>query len=110
MKGEFQKLKIISDLSDEMPLLSYLGFMYSNNLVIGGAWKWFRYGIVVARTETVNLVYPFSVGFDRNSEMKDRTLAMLKALDIDIDDFHGDLLPIFLKMGLLLAQESLWIQ
>ena len=90
MKGEFQKLKIVSDLSDEMPLLSYLGLMYSNNPVIGGAWKWFRYGIIVARTETVNLVYPFSAGFDRNSGMKARTLAMLKALDIDIDDFHVD--------------------
>ena len=45
LKGVFAKLKISDELSETLPLLSYLGITYKKNEVVKDVLEWFEYGI-----------------------------------------------------------------
>lgn len=45
LKGTFARLKISDELSDTLPLLSYLGITYRKNEVVNDVLDWFEFGI-----------------------------------------------------------------
>lgn len=86
LKGELAKLKKSEDVSEQLPLLSYLAIMYSNNEVIRDVFNWFAYQV-----EFLNYASPFQeqqIEVIMQKEMKELFLMMLEEMDIPIIDFR----------------------
>lgn len=88
LKGDFSKLKIATSISDELPLLSYLGFTYRNNEIINDTMEF-----ILAQFGFADLGNPFNeavASIIHEKHMKTLLLNSLKEMDIDIEDFRFD--------------------
>ena len=88
LKGDFSKLKIATSISNELPLLSYLGFTYRNNEIINDAMKF-----ILAQFGFADLGNPFNeavAAIVQEKHIKTLLLSSLKEMDIDIEDFRID--------------------
>lgn len=88
LKGDFSKLKIATSISDELPLLSYLGFTYRNNEIINDTMK-----VILTQFGFADLGNPFNeavASIIHEKHMKTLLLNSLKEMDIDIEDFRID--------------------
>lgn len=86
LKGAFTKLKISDELSDTLPLLSYLGITYKKNEVIKEVLEWFTSGI-----EFLNYGDPIQelrMAIANSGEVKELVLQMIQEMDLDIVDFR----------------------
>lgn len=86
MKGAFDKLKVSEDLSETLPLLSYLGITYKKNEVVNDVLRWFEDGI-----EFLNYGNPaqeLSMAVSRTGNLKKLMLDMIQEMDLDIVDFR----------------------
>ncbi len=68
LKGVFGKIKISEEISENLPLLSYLGITYKKNEVIFDVIEWFEESIDFLnygnpRQELRTVLYPFTVWF-----------------------------------------------
>lgn len=86
LKGVFAKLKISEDMSNTLPLLSYLGIMYLNNDVVKDVMDWFVTGIRFLNygdplEELVTIM-------NQSVKSKNLIIDMIREMDIDIVDFH----------------------
>ena len=82
---EFKKLNIPKLISDELPLLSFLGITYSQNEIVADAIDWFFNGILVENYASRNADTQF---FEfRNKEGKELFLQFLNEMNIDIKDY-----------------------
>ena len=86
VKGVFTKFKISDDLSESLPLLSYLGITYKKNEVIKDVLEWFEdsidflnYGSPLQEIRTV---------IAKSDDIKKLVLDMIKEMDLDIEDFR----------------------
>lgn len=88
MKGSFGRMKVSKDISDSLPLLSYLGISYRNNDTINEVINWFENGI-----EFLNYGNPWSeirTAVSIDGEVRKLMLDMIKEMDLDIEDYRVD--------------------
>lgn len=86
LKGIFSKLKISEDLSETLPLLSYLGITYAKNEVVQDVLNWFDDGI-----DFLNYGNPsqeLRMAVSNSEDVKKLMLDMIQEMDLDIVDFR----------------------
>lgn len=86
LKGVFSKLKISDDLSETIPLLSYLGITYKKNEVVKDILGWFEHKI-----EFLNYGNPaeeLRMAISNSADVKQLMLDMIREMDLDIIDFR----------------------
>ena len=116
LKGDFSKFKISEDLSETLPLLSYLGITYKKNEIIADVLDWFENKI-----DFLNYGNPYQelrTAVAGAEEIKKLVLQMIQEMDLDIEDFRveekdNDHIEVFTKhtvngysAELTLAEES----
>ncbi len=86
LKGVFSKIKISEEISETLPLLSYLGITYKKNEVISDVIEWFEESI-----DFLNYGNPrqeLRTAIAKTDEVKKLVLDMICELDLDIEDFR----------------------
>lgn len=86
LKGDFSKFKISEDLSETLPLLSYLGITYKKNEIIADVLDWFENKI-----DFLNYGNPYQelrTAVAGAEEIKKLVLQMIQEMDLDIEDFR----------------------
>ena len=86
LKGAFAKLKISDELSETLPLLSYLGITYKKNEVVKDVLEWLEYGI-----DFLNYGNPMEelrMAVSSSEAVKHLMLQMIQEMDLDIVDFR----------------------
>lgn len=86
LKGALGKFQISEDLSDTLPLLSYLGITYKKNTVINDVINWFEDSI-----DFLNYGSPLQelrTAIAKSGEVKTLVLDMIREMDMDIEDFR----------------------
>lgn len=86
LKGVFAKLKISDELSETLPLLSYLGITYKKNEVVKDALEWFEYGIDFLNYG--NPIEELRMAVSNSEDVKQLMLDMIQEMDLDIVDFR----------------------
>lgn len=85
LKGDLKKLKA-DEVSDNLPLLSYLGITYKRNEIIKDVITWFE-----KKVEFMNYGSPLiemQVPTTKSIKLKSLVLKMIKELDLDIEDYR----------------------
>ena len=100
LKGEFARLKTSDELSDTLPLLSYLGITYSKNEVIQDVIRWFDDEIVFLNYG--NPMQELRMAVSKSDDVKRLMLQMIQEMDLDIVDFRveekeNDQIEVFTK-------------
>lgn len=86
LKGAFSKLKISEDLSETLPLLSYLGITYKKNEVVKDVLEWFEQGIDFLNYG--NPIEELRMAVSNSESVKQLMLDMIQEMDLDIVDFR----------------------
>ena len=100
LKGSFAKLKTSDELSDTLPLLSYLGITYSKNEVVQDVLEWFDEEIDFINYG--NPVQESRMAVSESEDVKKLMLQMIQEMDLDIVDFRieekeNDRIEVFTK-------------
>ena len=86
LKGVFGKFKISEEMSESLPLLSYLGITYKKNEIINDVLGWFEDSI-----DFLNFGSPYQemrTAVVKSEQIKELVLKMIQEMDLDIDDFR----------------------
>lgn len=86
LKGAFSRMKISDELSDTLPLLSYLGITYRKNEVVNDVLDWFEFGINFMNYG--NPMQELRMAIANSDDIKELTLKMIQEMDLDILDFR----------------------
>lgn len=86
LKGAFSRLKISDELSDTLPLLSYLGITYRKNEVVNDVLDWFEFGIDFMNYG--NPMQELRMAVANSDDIKNLALKMIQEMDLDILDFR----------------------
>lgn len=86
LKGVFAKLKISDELSETLPLLSYLGIIYKKNEVVKDVLEWFEYGIDFLNYG--NPIEELRMAVSNSEDVKQLMLNMIQEMDLHIVDFR----------------------
>ena len=86
LKGAFARLKTSDELSDTLPLLSYLGITYSKNEVVQDVLDWFDEEIDFLNYG--NPVQELRMAVSKSEDVKRLMLQMIQEMDLDIIDFR----------------------
>ncbi len=86
LKGIFGRLKISDELSETLPLLSYLGITYRRNDVVKDVLDWFEYGIDFLNYG--NPIQELKLAVTTSEAVKHLVLEMIQEMDLDIIDFR----------------------
>ena len=100
LKGAFAKLKTSDELSDTLPLLSYLGITYSKNEVVRDVLDWFDEEIDFLNYG--NPMQELRMAVSKSEDVKKLMLQMIQEMDLDIVDFRveekeNDQIEVFTK-------------
>ena len=100
LKGAFARLKTSDELSDTLPLLSYLGITYSKNEVVQDVLDWFDEGIDFLNYG--NPMQELRMAISKSEDVKRLMLQMIQEMDLDIIDFRveekdNDRIEVFTK-------------
>ena len=85
MGDGFNKLNVSDDISDTLPLLSYLGITYRKNETVRDCIGWFENGI-----RFLNYGSPMQelrLAIANSTKIKQLVLDMIREMDLDIEDF-----------------------
>ena len=85
LKGDFARLKTSDELSDTLPLLSYLGITYRKNGVVRDVIDWFDEKIDFLNYG--NPIQEFGMAVSDSEAVKTLMLQMIQEMDLDIVDF-----------------------
>ena len=88
LKGAFARLKTSDELSDTLPLLSYLGITYSKNEVVQDVLDWFDEEIDFLNYG--NPMQELRMAVSKSEDVKRLMLQMIQEMDLDIVDFRVD--------------------
>ncbi len=86
LKGSLSKYKISNEVSETLPLLSYLGITYRKNEIIRDVIVWFEHSI-----EFLNYGNPLQelrTAISESEDVKQLVLNMIKEMDLDIVDYR----------------------
>ena len=100
LKGAFARLKTSDELSDTLPLLSYLGITYSKNEVVQDVLDWFDEEIDFLNYG--NPMQEIRMAVSKSEDVKRLMLQMIQEMDLDIVDFRveekeNDRIEVFTK-------------
>ena len=100
LKGAFAALKTSDELSDTLPLLSYLGIAYSKNEVVKDVLDWFDEGISFLNYG--NPIQELQMAISKSEDIKKLMLQMFQEMDLDIVNFRveekeNDRIEVFTK-------------
>ena len=100
LKGAFARLKTSDELSDTLPLLSYLGITYSKNEVVQDVLDWFDKEIDFLNYG--NPMQELRMAVSKSEDVKRLMLQMIQEMDLDIVDFRveekeNDRIEVFTK-------------
>ena len=100
LKGAFARLKTSNELSDTLPLLSYLGITYSKNEVVQDVLDWFDEEIDFLNYG--NPMQELRMAISKSEDVKRLMLQMIQEMDLDIVDFRveekeNDRIEVFTK-------------
>ena len=98
LKGAFARLKTSDELSDTLPLLSYLGITYSKNEVVQDVLDWFAEEIDFLNYG--NPMQELRMAVSKSEDVKRLMLQMIQEMDLDIVDFRveeKDRIEVFTK-------------
>ena len=100
LKGAFSRLKTSDELSDTLPLLSYLGITYSKNEVVQDVLDWFDEEINFLNYG--NPMQELRMAVSKSEDVKKLMLQMIQEMDLDIVDFRveekeNDRIEVFTK-------------
>ena len=100
LKGAFARLKTSDELSDTLPLLSYLGITYSKNEVVQDVLDWFDEEIDFLNYG--NPVQELRMTVSKSEDVKRLMIQMIQEMDLDIVDFRveekeNDRIEVFTK-------------
>ena len=100
LKGAFAALKTSAELSDTLPLLSYLGIAYSKNEVVKDVIDWFDEGISFLNYG--NPIQELQMAISKSEDIKKLMLQMFQEMDLDIVNFRveekeNDRIEVFTK-------------
>ena len=100
LKGAFARLKTSDELSDTLPLLSYLGITYSKNEVVQDVLDWFDEEIDFLNYG--NPMQELRMAVSKSEDVKKLMLQMIQEMDLDIVDFRveekeNDRIEVFTK-------------
>ena len=100
LKGAFARLKTSDELSDTLPLLSYLGITYSKNEVVQDVLDWFDEEIDFLNYG--NPMQELRMAISKSEDVKKLMLQMIQEMDLDIVDFRveekeNDRIEVFTK-------------
>jgi len=87
MKGTLRSYKV-PEITDVLPLLSYLGIVYQNNEIIKDVTNWF-----INEIGLVNYLIPITgsrIAVPNTDEKKELLLKILEEMDVDITDFRQE--------------------
>lgn len=82
--GAFKKLQI-EDISDNLPLISYLAITNKKNPIVYDIIKWFEFEIDYKNYG--DPIQEMGITIFKNPEIKKLVLKMIKEMDMDIDDY-----------------------
>lgn len=104
LKGAFARLKTSDELSDTLPLLSYLGITYSKNEVVQDVLDWFDEEIDFLNYG--NPMQELRMAISKSEDVKRLMLQMIQEMDLDIVDFRveekeNDRIEVFTKLSLI---------
>ncbi|MBQ9614683.1 MAG: AAA family ATPase, partial [Lachnospiraceae bacterium] len=85
MGDGFGRLKVSQDISDTLPLLSYLGITYRKNEVVDDCISWFENGIRFLNYGSPMQELRFAIA--NSADIKELILNMIREMDLDIEDF-----------------------
>ena len=86
LKGTFAKFKISEDLSETLPLISYLGITYKKNEIVKDVLDWFEDSI-----DFLNYGNPYEelrTAVANSEKIKNLVVKMIQEMDLDIEDFR----------------------
>lgn len=86
LKGALSKIKISEEISDNLPLLSYLGITYNKNVIVSDVIKWFEYSIDFLNYGNPRLELRTAVA--KTEGVKKCVIDMIREMDLDIEDFR----------------------
>ncbi len=86
LKGVFGKIEISEEISENLPLLSYLGITYKQNDVISDVIQWFEESIDFLNYGNPKLELRTAIA--KTDEVKKLVLDMIREMDLDIEDFR----------------------
>lgn len=86
LKGAFSKLKTSDELSDTLPLLSYLGITYRKNEVVRDVLQWFDTKIDFLNYG--NPIQEMRMVVSNSEAVRNLMLQMIQEMDLDIIDFR----------------------
>lgn len=86
LKGAFARLKASDELSDTLPLLSYLGITYRKNEVVRDVLDWFEDGMDFLNYG--NPIEELRMAVANSEDVKNLMLEMIQEMDLDIVDFR----------------------
>ena len=86
LKGAFARLKTSDELSDSLPLISYLGITYKKNEVVRDVLDWFNEGICILNYG--NPMQELRMAVSKSEDVKKLMLQMIQEMDLDIVDFR----------------------
>lgn len=100
LKGAFARLKTSDELSNTLPLLSYLGITYSKNEVVQDVLDWFDEEIDFLNYG--NPMQELRMAISKSEDVKKLMLQMIQEMDLDIVDFRveekeNDRIEVFTK-------------
>ena len=100
LKGAFSRLKTSDELSDTLPLLSYLGITYRKNEVVQDVLDWFDEEINFLNYG--NPMRELRMAVSKSEDVKKLMLQMIQEMDLDIVDFRveekeNDRIEVFTK-------------
>ena len=100
LKGAFARLKTSDELSDTLPLLSYLGITYSKNEVVQDVLDWFDEEIDFLNYG--NPMQELRIAVSKSEDVKRLMLQMIQEMDLDVVDFRveekeNDRIEVFTK-------------
>lgn len=100
LKGSFARLKTSDELSDTLPLLSYLGITYRKNEVVQDVLDWFDEEINFLNYG--NPMQELRMAVSKSEDVKKLMLQMIQEMDLDIVDFRveekeNDRIEVFTK-------------
>lgn len=84
--GSFKQLQISEDLSQTLPLLSYLGIAYGKNEVVRDVISWFVRGIVFF--DYGNPLHEIMFRVPKSDRLRKISLNLMREMDLGIDDFR----------------------
>ena len=100
LRGDFYLLKVSSDLSKTLTLLSYLGIAYGENAVVKDVINWFENGVNFLNYG--NPIQELRMAISTSEDVKHLMLDMIREMDLDIVDFRveekeNDRIEVFTK-------------